>query len=313
MKKVFIISAVFLLSSFQTLYAGEFYFGIGLGYQNDLGSLIDTIQKDGARSRVFYPSMQGAQLMTGCQGAGSACLNATGSRQKVIESEKDLVAMDRASFGTVHTEAGGLMRGLMGQAFLEKDWDYFFVRISFQYTQKVLGGQTTSSVLGIEWYNLKWDYHAINIPLNLALRVPFGESTAFYMGGGVNYSAGGWDVGGKNLGDIPTTLVGALPGVGPHGALTVRDPITGVAQGGGVYAEALKLHAVAFGLNFLTGIEKRLETGNKIFFEIDVLLTAKQSTTMLRSQGGINSLAPFAAYPVVLGGTRYTFGYKFAL
>ncbi len=62
----------------------------------------------------------------------------------------------------------------------------------------------------------------------------------------------------------------------------------------------------------MLGIDAKLQSGNKMYFEIEYLLDAKMDNAPVRSLGTINQLASTGniSYPIVVGGVRYKIGIK---
>ncbi|TXC36858.1 porin OmpL1, partial [Salmonella enterica] len=61
---------------------------------------------------------------------------------------------------------------------------------------------------------------------------------------------------------------------------------------------------------WLIGAQARLTDKGHFFMEAETLYSFQYGVGHTHSLGGIISLAPTPAYPIVLGGTQYRFGYK---
>ena len=301
-----------LAVAFTTVFASsvhaESYLGLGAGLQFDLGQLTNTIVLDGLESSIGTADLTGVQRLQGCP--TTACqTEVRGNNQDLIISERNLDALDKSTGDMLFdNELNGGMTGLQLTAFYESEGDNTFWRLGVQYTFKLTGGHTTSRLLGFKWLNQKWDYYAWQIPFYYGFKTGIGESASVYAGGGVHYFKGGWNVGGYILGDVPTYLLGTA--TGPH---TVRDASTGALKGGNVIGEAVRFRVSGWGFNFLIGVEKKLASGNKLFFEIDRAYSGGIDNARAESQAGQQGLDPFPSYPIAIGGWSYRFGYKVAM
>jgi hypothetical protein len=90
----------------------------------------------------------------------------------------------------------------------------------------------------------------------------------------------------------------------------VTTPTSTSASLQGIWGSKAKFKAEGLGFNFVTGIEKKLETGDKLFFEIGQVVAGGIGRRGFKDPGAISAFAPVAAYPVDLSGTTYSFGYK---
>ncbi len=314
------------------------YAGVALGLQFDLASLGKTILLDGLESPTAPPPDVGNASCVSVIVCPPKTAGAT-SNQQVIVPENKLEVYKKLSFGFIdyNNKNGGPMTGLAMKAFYEKEWTNAFVRAGVNYTRKIKGGDTSSSIAGIEWYHVKFDYRSLITPVYLGLKTNVGETTSFYMGGGLNYYEGGFSLSGTNIGAIPTyilnvnttgttnnnpvaQLVGTI-GLTP----TLSCPATGSQNTGtagttncavsptkafGLYGDHVKFNAAGVGFNFVMGIEKKLESGDKLFFEFEQIIAGENGDGGTHSIGGYLSFAPLVSYPQNLSGTVYTVGYK---
>lgn len=306
MKKLitFIVAALFLGTG--SVYAEANYFGIGTGLQFNLGSLGETIASSGLDSSQLNRANTGygvAGVLKG-QTCTGACLQATGTPQKAIIPENQLIVMERSTNQAVRAYTSGPMTGLLLDLFYEHQGDGTFYRVGVQYVKKIAGGDTQSTILNMKWYDIEWDYYAWHIPLYYGVNVNVSDTGSVYAGAGINYSQGGWNLGGSNLGDIPTAILGV-----PTGLHTATDS-TGKLVSTGAYKEAAKFRVKGFGFNYLIGVDKKLASGAKIYFEIETIVNGAQGQTVTKSTGGQAALKPVTAYPINLSGTKYKFGYK---
>lgn len=314
--KHLLLSAVFL-TAFSGVSAEGSYIGFGLGLQDDLGSLTNTIVVDGLKSGNVYPSKTGFAAVTGCGTltASNACYRAGNKgQQKLIVPDNELIGLEKSTGGAIRSNAGGPMIGAVLSVFYESEvGSGMFYRAGINYTKKILGGKSESwlfkgSPLQTKWYDITWDYYSWNVPIYFGLKAGIGESTSVYGGAGLNYSEGGWDLGGTNNGDIPGTFLSTDIGV-----QTTTNSATGAVIQTPVVAEAVKFRVRSIGYQFLIGLETKLESGNKVFFELETIKAGSQGRVVTQSAGGSQGLAPIAAYPINLGGTNFKFGYKLAL
>lgn len=288
------------------------YIGFGLGLQFNLASLGETIVNDGLEA----PGAGAAPNLATTNGAGGRACLATNtcpeditatSNQKLIIDEKTLTVYNKLTYGGISVKTGGPMTGGTLKAFYEKEnASGVFFRGGVQLTRKIAGGLTTSSVAGLQWYETSWNYSALTVPLYAGFKAGVSESVSVYMGGGINYTNGFWSVEGTNFGIVPTAVLssGSL-GLVP----TTKNNFTAV---NGVMSVRVKFRSSGQGFNFITGIEKKMASGDKLFFEIENMIAGG-----IGRRGTTDALAfafsPIAAYPVNFSGTNYTFGYKMAM
>lgn len=307
--------ALVVAASTTALRAEGAYIGFGLGLQFNLASLGETIVNDGLEA----PGAGAAPNLSSTNGAGGRLCLATNtcpedttatSNQKIIIDEKTLAVYNKLTYGGISVKPGGPMTGATLKAFYEKEWaSGVFVRGGLQHTRKLLGGHTTSSVLGIQWYETKWDYSALTAPITAGFKAGVSETVAVYMGGGVNYTTGFWSVTGTNVGLIPTSvLVSGSLGLVP----TTKNGIN-TSVGNSLWGAQIKFRSSSLGFNFVTGIEKKLESGDKLFFEIEQIIAGGIGRRGLTHPTAMFNFAPIVAYPVNFSGTNYTFGYKMAM
>ena len=307
MKKLtgFFIAALFLATG--SVYAEGNYFGLSGGVQFNLGNLGNTIAVDGLSSNLQNRANTGATR--GIPGTcDTACLTEGNSgSQDLIIPENKLITIEKSTAQAVRAYTNDAMTGLALEAFYESQSGNTFWRVGLQHVRKIAGGYTRSTIANIEWYKIEWDYYAWHVPFYYGINIGVGDTGGVYAGLGLNYSEGGWNLGGDNLGDIPTSILGT-----PIGAHTVVTS-SGSLQGGGVYKEAAKFRVKGIGFNFVIGVEKKLAGGDKMFFETEYIAAGTQGITSTKSAGGTAALAAVAAYPIVLAGTKYKFGYKMAM
>jgi hypothetical protein len=291
LKKLLIL---LLALSIGGLFAEGAYFGYGLGLQFDLGQLGSTITKDGLDNR-----------------------NGT---QKIIIPENTIDVYHRS--GLVSRETKGAMSGLMINLFYERDLTDFFYRVEGAYTRKIIGGHTKAQLAGYTFIDQNWDFYSIVVPLYLGIKANVSESSSVYGALGINYFRGGWSLHGTNDGATPCLISsGILCGLGANGfgvfgtdlsiiPFVLSNPT--LLYSGAIFSEQVVFDVSGIGFNFMIGIDKKLQSGNKFYFELEYLLDAKMDNAPVRSLGTITQLASTGniSYPIVVGGLRYKFGFK---
>gem|GEM_PF-963543 len=298
------------------VFAQSAYLGYGLGLQFDLGGLGGTITKDGLDNRY--------------------------GTQKIIIPENTIDVYQRS--GIASKETKGAMTGLALSVFYERDMADFFYRIEGSYTRKILGGYSKAQLAGYTFIEQSWDFYSLVVPLYLGIRANVSESASVYGAFGVNYFRGGWSLSGTVDGATPCsvglqlagqngqTLCGlAANGLGLINPILESNIIPGFPPpyynpatfdyllfnrnklyDGAIFGEQIVFDVSGIGFNFLIGVDKKLQSGSKFYFELEYLLSAKMDNAPVRSQGTVNQLASTGniSYPIVVGGLRYRFGYK---
>jgi opacity protein-like surface antigen len=313
-----------VLSIFATsVHAEGSFLGFGAGLMFNLGQLGGTITNDGLKSVRAKPTYDGAGLAKGCLSPLNTlsaaekqnCLGAeTGTEQDGIIPNRTLKDYEKnVPAGLLESKVSGAMTGLVLNVFYEKELSsWSFVRVDLSYNKRIRGGQSSSTILGIEWYKDNWDYKAWVIPAYFGIKAKIGESAAVYGGAGVNYHRGGWSVSVTSIGDLPSSLLGT-----PIGAVTVveTNTLTGVktTTGGPIINGGTSFRTEGFGFNVLIGLEGKLASGNRVFFEIDTLIAGDTESGNVSEIGGQVHLARIVNKPIILAGTTYRFGYKMGM
>ena len=267
------------------------YLMFGVGSQFDLGQLGATITKDGLDSS--QPKRDAAGNYAG--------------QQTAIYPENTLIGLNRATNGLVGASTNGAMVGLNLNVGYEQESlfgiESLFWRVNVNYTQKIAGGYTSSTVAGYKWLEQEWDYRAWTIPAYIGIKLfNANRDTGVYVGAGVNYFNGGWSVGGRVDGD---TLAAALPGLaGPGGSLLSDAPSPSILS------ESARFRVNGVGLNWIVGAQTKVTDTGHLFFELETILSADMGVATTQSIGGARALAPYVPYPVVIGGQTYRVGYK---
>ncbi|TGK35817.1 porin OmpL1 [Leptospira andrefontaineae] len=263
------------------------------GLQFDLGDLGGTISTDGLDSSTNYKA-------TATDGTPGAL-----PRLAVIP-ENRLLTLQHSSAGLISAKTNGAMTGLTLSLGYESDFGKaFFWRINAHYTRKIMGGDTEAKFAGQSFYHMTWDYNAIQIPVNVGIKLSVSEDAAIYIGAGVHYFKGGWSLAGHNrLNDVHEFLVNA--------GITDTTVLGLVADGTAPSAnwENTKFNVSGIAPNWLMGAQARISDKGHIYMEMETLFSFQYGIAHPSSEGGIVGLAPSVAYPQVLGGTQYRFGYK---
>ena len=310
-----ILTTILFLSITPLAYGESHHIGLGLGLMPDQGSLGQTIAVDGMKSNFAGdPSMKGAVAGKGCSEATPAdgCdTEQPWDRQTIIYPENELISMQKLSGGLFQTKTSGAMTGGVLSLFYEYTMDTTFLRTGVTYTKKVMGGNTESTLAGVKWYDISWDYHALYVPLYAGIKTNMSESSRVYGALGVTYFDGGFEVGGTNYGEFPTTLLGEY--VGGIGATTVKDATTGNDKGGPILFGKATFQSSGVGFSALMGVEAEIPGSSDLWFvEIPHVFNGGYSTA--NTEGGIIShMSSAPTYPVVLTGTHMSLGYKVAL
>ncbi|TGK02570.1 porin OmpL1 [Leptospira langatensis] len=283
--------ALLLLIPFGYADAKSYVMG-SLGLQFDLGSLGNTIATDGLNASSNYSS-------TASDGTPGIL------PRRVIIPEDRLLTLQHTTDGLIKTKASGAMSGIVLSLGFEQDFGKaFFWRVNAHYTRKVMGGDTTSSFLGYQFYDVTWDYNAVQIPVNVGIKLSATENTSFYIGAGAHYFKGGWTLEGSNRAEDVHQFLAAVPGATQISDL-LADGTSPVANW-----EKTTFTVSGFAPNWLIGAQSRISDKGHIYMEAETLYSFKYGIAHPSSLGGALGLAPSVAYPIVLGGTQYRFGYK---
>lgn len=293
-----------------SVHAEGSYLGFGLGLQFDLGSLGGTITKDGLDAGS--PEMKAVKM------PGGGAVPASVGKQELIVPENKLDVL--AKTGIIKAHQGGAMTGGVFSIFYEKEWQNDFIRIGVDHTRKIMGGHTTAEFAMAKFMDITWSYQATQIPFYYGLKAGVGESASVYGALGLHYYRGGWGLEGDANGQIPYELTSGIPDfnpitIGPHSMGTLKTNTFGTDGLYPVIGEKIRFDVSGIGFNFLVGVERKLQNGNKTYFEIEYMVGAKMDNAPVQSIGTISQIAPTGSisYPINLSGTRFKFGYKMAM
>ena len=304
MKKV-IVGIFAGLFSFTTAYAEGAYFGFGVGFVPDALNLGTTITTTGIQTGTPDPDLSSS---ANCLNTYPGCNPGSGpSGQYLAIPESTLIGLDKATMGLVKADATeGPITALDLSAFWENEGENTFWRGGITILRKFLGGYSHSTIAGISWYEMNYDINAVLFPFYYGFKAGVGEAGSVYGGGGVNYYKGTATIGGHNVGGLPTALLHKPVGMN---AISGGD----YAISGPVMGETLRLTTEGLGFNFLIGVEKKTETGDKIYFEIERVLSAGYARDHAKTIPVLTAVGPKVPVFTVIGGTTYKFGYKMAM
>lgn len=315
MSKVLLVLAV-LLSSVASLSAKS-YAVVGFGLQLDLGQLGGTITKDGLDAASYFGPVRSSNTCT--VGADAGCIQdpskaaGTGNYvgvapRRAIPAENRLITLDRTTGGLVNARStkGAMVGGNLMVGYESDFSKYFFWRVAAEYTQKISGGVTKADIAGYNIVDITWGFSSIVIPATVGIKINVTEDAAVYMGAGLNYFNGGWSLNGMNniksgydmLTAAGLTSVANLLSDG-------TDPV--------VTREHTRFRASGIAPNFLIGTQARISDKGHVFLELETIMSAAYAVGKTQSVGGASNLSPYPAYPIVVGGQIYRFGYKHEL
>ncbi|MBW0432378.1 porin OmpL1 [Leptospira yasudae] len=315
MSKVLLVLAV-LFASAASLSAKS-YAIVGFGLQLDLGQLGGTITKDGLDAASYYGPVRSSNTCTvgtdaGCiqdpsKAAGTGTYVGVAPR-RAIPAENRLITLDRTTGGLVNarTTKGAMVGGNLMVGYESDFAKYFFWRVAAEYTQKISGGVTKADIAGYNLVDITWGFSAIVIPATVGIKLNVTEDAAVYMGAGLNYFNGGWSLNGMN------NIKGGHDMLSAAGLTSVAnllsdgtDPVT--------TREHTRFRASGIAPNFLIGTQARVSDKGHVFLELETIMSAAYSVGKTQSVGGASNLSPYPAYPIVVGGQIYRFGYKHEL
>ena len=235
----------------------------------------------------------------------------------MIVAENKLDVLSKSSI--MRVEQNSAMTGGILSIFWEKEGQNSFWRVGVDHTRKIMGGHTEATFIGHKMIDMTWSYQATHIPFYWGMKAGVGESASVYGGLGLHYYRGGWGIDGDSNGQLLYELSGGAISVGPHSNQYILTQGQTHAGGAGnqfpVIGEQVRFDVNGIGFNFLVGIERKLQSGNKTYFEIEHVIGGKMDNAPVRTYGTVSSLASTGSisYPINLSGTRFKFGYKIAM
>lgn len=271
------------------------------GLQFNLGNLGDTITHDGLNSTVYNNNL---------------------GNEYLIVPENRLAALQKTAPGLIKNKnLGGPLTGLVLSLGYEQDFaDYFFFRVEANYTNKIMGGQDKTTFVGVPIVQATWNYSSFIIPVNVGIKLKVGEESAIYIGGGINYYTGYWQIKGMNDTSWATNPGSPLAAIGqPLFGTFAKIPfpgqtVSGSYNGYGINATNTKYSTQGFGFNWIIGAQTKVSDKGSIFYELETIFAGGgQGTAHSLNPGIANGLSAHTAYPVVLAGQIYRVGYKHEL
>ena len=187
--------------------------------------------------------------------------------------------------------------------FWESVGENTFWRVGANIIRRLSGGKSRSAIAGVTWYSMNFDVQSTFFPVYFGFKAGVGETASVYGGGGVNYFKTTSFIGGTNLGPIPSYFLGQAIGMNP----VVVD---GAVISGPVIGENLVLTSEGFGMNYVFGVDKKLESGSVVFFEIEDTLGGDFSRDHAKTSSVATALAAKIPFYTISGNRTYRFGYK---
>lgn len=262
---------------------------VGLGIQFDPNSLGGTVIKDGLDS---------GQSKTDANG------NYAG-QQKAVISENKLQTLQNMTGGLMsYKSTGPMTAGVLNFGYEKDVADNFFFRAGINLSTKIMGGRTSATAIGYDWYDVTWHYKSVVVPVFFGIKLNVGQRSAFYIAPGFHYYKAEWQLKGRNDG---TGLDAVTMG------LAKSLPVAGDAARPGVLNEDAKFSGNGFGMSWLTGVHTKVSEKGFVFIEVETHFSYKQGNAGTKSAGGISAIAPQPAYPVSVAGNIYRVGYKHEL
>lgn len=263
---------------------GRLIFGFGI--QFDPNALGGTIIKDGLTSN--QPTVDADGLYNG--------------NQQAIIPDNRLQVLETITYGQIsHKSSGPMTAGSLTLGYEKDVGDNFFWRAGLNLSTKIMGGHTTSTVAGYDWYDVTFHYKSAVVPVFFGIKLNVGQRSAFYMAPGVHYYQAQWQLKGTNDRqslDIATNN------------LTQQVPVLAQGASPRVYKEDAAFKGHGFGMSWLMGVHTKVTESGYAFIEVETHFSYTMDSARSKSGGGTAALAPQPAYPVSVAGNVYRFGYK---
>jgi hypothetical protein len=255
--------------------------GVSFGLLSNAGQLANTIVDDGLSVDLANPAAAGAY-----------------DTLTLIEAEDSL--SDAKTKGTItDLKTSGPMSAMsFGLQARYDAFNFFFARLGFDYSFKVMGGETSWKKAGVE-QSQTWDYSDMSIPLTLGINLPLADGKAnVYFGFTVAYMSGEWSVELKRNYMNSVTTFGSLV-VSPAIAAGVKEKVTFEQSG--------------MGMGYIIGVDAEVHENVNIFVEIETLVNAGMNEYKVKS-AAMNAvgITLFNKYTVI-GGSYMKFGAKYNL
>jgi len=160
--------------------------------------------------------------------------------------------------------------------------EYLWGRLGFNYTKKVTGGETSwkDNEFGMSGtQKQEWDYKTWAIPLSVGLNLPLKDGKYdIYVGIGLTYVSGGWDL------KVSRTYFESTTGVAgdlftaclTDGFGTTFAGITDFGSARG--SETVEFRYSGFGFNYLIGVDAEVAQNIKVFVEWETTMAGGYST-----------------------------------
>lgn len=258
----------------------------GFGIQFDPNSLGGTVIKDGLDSSAAKTNAAGAYA----------------GQQKAIIPDNQLQTLENLSAGVLnYKSAGAMTAGSLTFAYEKDVGDNFFWRAGLNLSTKIMGGHTTATAMGFNWYDVSLFYKSAVVPVFFGIKLNVGQKSAFYIAPGLHYFKAEWQLKGRNDGAGLDLLTGGL----------ARSlPVVGDAARPSVILEDAKFSGSGIGMSWLTGAQTKITENGYAFIEVETHFSLKQANAGVKSIGGATAIAPQPTYPVSVAGNVYRFGYK---
>jgi len=269
--------------------------GAGLGAKFNAGQLADTISNDG--------------------------LERAGTSSDVILPENSLEVMKSRGLITNLETCGSLTAVDFAINVRYDMFNFLFARLGFDYNRVFFGGETTweytamaaggaqlagisaanaAAIIGAE-HSQKWGYSAMAIPLTVGFNLPVNDGKInFYLGFGLTYARGGFDV--------------EVEGPTAAWAIMVGGTLAGALDVAGNTKQKVEFSTSAIGFNYLLGMDAEVYENLSVFIEVESQLVAGMSDGESLNAGGTTILGtPKIAKIQVPGGQIFRVGAKYYL
>jgi len=255
--------------------------GVGLGLLPNAGSLGNTIVDDGLETDLANP------------------LAPVGYDTLILVEAEDSLCDQRKYGGITDLETNGIMNAMsLGLQVRYDAFGYFFAKTGFNYSFKVMGGETTWKKGGVK-QSQTWDYSDWSIPVTLGINVPVADGKVnVYLGLTAAYMSGEWSVElERNYMRSVTTFGSGM--VSPAIAAGVK--------------ETVKFEHSGIAMGYLLGIDAEVYENLNLFIELDSMTSAGMNeytvkTPQMRAVG----ITHFNKFTVI-GGSYLKFGARYNL
>jgi len=312
------------------VFAQSAYLGYGLGLQVDLAGLGGTITKDGLDNRygtqkIIIPE----NTIDVYHRSGLVSRETKGAMTGLALSvfyERDMADFFYRIEGSYTRKIlGGYTKAqLAGYTFIEQSWDFYSLVVPLYLGIRANVSESASvyGAFGINYFRGGWSLSGTvdgATPCDVGRQLT-GENTLCGLApnglGLINPILPNETD--PTLVQIPVftgnppaqTGFSFAPVFPPRAKKILENP--DLLYKGAIFGEQIVFDVSGIGFNFLIGVDKKLQSGSKFYFELEYLLSAKMDNAPVRSEGTVNQLASTGniSYPIVVGGLRYRLGYK---